>query len=475
MEELSRRLPEHGEIISMRLDSVVVRTEEGVYKCYRPDKFSEWRERYEQNSPYSEMHGSEFIRHQRELFYNEWAVVKALSELKIPVIPRYRGADRDIFCIFFDYIREFPLYQDEAKAIWAREDIDDSAKQRELEKLTEEMVSLSLVPFHQACNAEMRKLVAYSRVRGGGKEHVRLKMRDVKERRKRLRSYFYSIFCERSEALEQYWEQKGINSDELSLGKLRRHLHYFGRSYRLDERLLEIVQRDSRITRLARNLKDSGFVAGDFRMQNVFRTGDPNNVLVFDFDKARRGSRNIDLYHCINNPHRFPFKPDKECASLEMAARYFRRTGFDKCALPQRLASYIGSGILEEARWWAINCQVHPGDLRQFFGERKKFDGMADEQVRSYIIHTMYPRHLLDLFNYYRYQEGEGWEEVLRKPLLYPDEGIDRATREERKELLEEIRQQFRAVEDILKETDCLCGRATSKQRMQRIRAISTS
>jgi hypothetical protein len=87
----------------------------------------------------------------------------------------------------------------------------------------------------------------------------------------------------------------------------------------------------------------------------------------------------------------------------------------------------------------------------------------------------MYPRHLLDLFNYYRYQEGEGWEEVLRKPLLYPDEGIDRATREERKELLEEIRQQFRAVEDILKETDCLYGQATSKQRMQRIRAISTS
>jgi len=104
-------------------------------------------------------------------------------------------------------------------------------------------------------------------------------------------------------------------------------------------------------------------------------------------------------------------------------------------------------------------------------GNREPYRKLDNNDLRQRIIGEMFPQHFRDFFEYYRYRQGEGWEEVLEKPLL-DSAGV--SSRESRKNLLENIRQQTRTIEDILTEMGCLQGKAANQTRARKIQRIFT-
>jgi len=454
------------QIISLRPDSIVVRIGDAVDKIYLPRDYPEWNERYASLITSDSTDNLSYLSEQKGLFNHEAAIVKALDGLDRKMIPPFLGADNNGLKIRFQYLPH-SRYQDAFIDIWNNEIISEKEKIEKVNSLTQEMVLNVLVPFHNYCNDNMQRLVRYSRIGGKQKQRVMLKLRNPEDRTNRLSDYVKSIMSRCSTELEQYWNAEGINPEELTPREIRTHIGFFRREkrYNIVHQLAEVEKRDRIITG-----REAVFVAGDFGPHNIFRTSKKETIYAFDFDKACRGSRNIDLCHVIYNIHRYPFHPDQEAQSLNLAAEYFRKVGLGS-EVPERVASFVASGMLEALRFWAIYCQMIPDDIRKFVGNREPYRKLDNNDLRQRIIGEMFPQHFRDFFEYYRYRQGEGWEEVLEKPLL-DSAGV--SSRESRKNLLENIRQQTRTIEDILTEMGCLQGKAANQTRARKIQRIFT-
>jgi hypothetical protein len=449
-------------VISMRPNSVVVKLNGFVDKSYRPQDFEAWRERYGETVNYG---SRSFETDQRSFFNHEFAVIRAFSNLNPGVLPPYVKGDKPNLRIRFEY-SNLPVYQQCFEEIWSDERSTDEEKVSKVNSLTEEMMRVAVFPFYDNTNSDPRALGVATRI--GSDQKAMLRLRSNEYRQGKINQHFKGIFYATSSELERYWEEKGINPDRLTLEQVRTHIKKFGKRYNLAERIRKIEERDRRLT----FHRESCINGGDVSPQNIFRTRDPNDVQMFDLDKSRKGSRNIDMYTSINNIHRFPFHPDQEAISLELAAEHYRRTGIPEELLPVRMAGYIGSTqVLGTLRMWATYCQMVSDDLRSFLGDRPEFRGLENGDLRSKVIHDFLPNSMMALTDYYRFRRGEGWEVAIEKPLL-SIHGLDQPERRKHEEILADIRDQIREVENILTEVGSLHGKPTSQARAKKIRRI---
>lgn len=425
------------EIISIRRDSIVTKItqEDGkcqICKCYQPENHPQYQKVFgADNSFQIQSHPKD---NRKYLYYKEASLLRALSELEemiVPIVPQLEDEDKSSLKMYLEYLT-YPTYQSR----FMEKPHDEEQKRR----LTGEITQI-LVGVHNHCQQHLAYLE--SAVNRGGKK--RLKKRSPQEEIERWKNYLQVIVYHCSGDMENYWQKKNLDPENLKPKTIRKHIRKFlqEKDIDLDSRVQTFISQSRQIIP---NQDSKSFVHGDFSPQNIFYTEDKDKIRVVDFDKARLDAWDVDLISALYNIYAYPFSKERELFSSEVVKQYLLGI-HSEANLQDVLARLVASRLKENIRLFAVYCQMNDYETRKL-GDLPHFSNLENGEFRSAFLDDTFKNHFKNFFDYYRYREGEGWEVVVE-----PSSGM--------KDL---VRKQLSLIEDFLKEVGVIRGVITSER-----------
>ena len=430
-------------VVNIRRESIVSLVyEEGkitkTCKSYRPQDYAEYHQKFYPAEKMIFPKGED----QRALFKREVAVLQALAGLEKMLVPRLINIDDSSLKIYTEYVAH-PTYQ---------ETMMNQPERRD--ELTKELI-YTLIEAHNYCNEQIEtiELVANK----GGKN--RLKFRSLEEETVRWVRYFETLIYHVG---EEFAEDKRRRVPECDAWKARRKIKRLLRTKKVDleKEVREFIRRSHKISEYGCGTKEKSLVFGDFSPQNVFCISpQEKRICLIDFDKARLGSRDIDLISAIYNIYRFEekFSKEKEMVSLEMAVQYFRGAKIGQ-SLELRLAGFIASRLKFNLRFFAVYSKMTEEDMRSFLKGKTGYEELMGKELRDKLLGDAFMQNFIDFFNYYREGSGEGWELILR-----PADAIYRDL----------VKEQLAHGEELLVRTGILRGKISERSRQRFNRIVS--
>jgi len=454
------------QIISLGRDNIVLRLEgKGISggengsiirKSYLPQQYPEYQQVYGQNSSFRiNVRGRNVIR---ERFGREVAVLEALADLKPSLVPRVLAVYRerlefDLEDVPYPTIRD--LYLDTDR---------DYLSTYSRDALTLQMVD-ALSKFHQHCYTHLSEILD----KVNNNSPSRLREETEEEEFFRFRNYAEAIVFNNSSDFQSYWQEKGLpNPNKLHNTTVRRHVRRFLEKQHLDleKRIGHFVAEGRKINCYGQSKRETVFLSGDFSPQNLFYN--PNGeTIIGDFDKAHLGPRDVDLITAVFNIHNYPFDKNRESFLLDAVRSYYLTVPeIPPDQVAERVVALLSSRLADNFRLLAVYSQMSSAEIRKFLGDQGLSTELENGDLRADFRRKMFTDRFKAVLDYYRCGFGEGWA-VVEEELLYSG-----TRRSERLGLLQQLRERFQQIENILAVGGVIKAAVSNTLRSNRFRRV---